>query len=121
MKNKSPPVKNLFHTPKKSVMKRSPSSQSMGTPRSRGSTAPVSIDPIMLKIVSLNWVTIKLMELNTGRTIGSGSLHDGLYLLDDVCHFLNLGTSQALSGTSRNPSHEVIQWHRRLGHPSFSV
>ncbi|XP_020537012.1 protein SEEDLING PLASTID DEVELOPMENT 1 isoform X2 [Jatropha curcas] len=35
--------------------------------------------------------TDALEELNTGRTIGSDSLRDGLYLLYDVCRFSNSG------------------------------
>ena len=60
-------------------------------------------------------------ELKIGRMIDSGRLQDGLYLLDDSCGFLNPGTNQTLLGHSMSVDQEIIQWHKRLGHPSFLV
>ena len=55
-------------------------------------------------------------DLHTGRKIGSGRLHNGLYVIDTVCN-----SGQALLGVNKDVRQEIIQWHRRLGHPSFFV
>ncbi|XP_057991606.1 uncharacterized protein LOC131173342 [Hevea brasiliensis] len=53
-------------------------------------------------------------KLTTGRTIGNGRLQDGLYLLNDY-------VGQAMFGQSMGAEEQIIMWHKRLGHPSFTV
>ncbi|KAG8503477.1 hypothetical protein CXB51_001405 [Gossypium anomalum] len=56
------------------------------------------------------------LDLQIGKTISSDTLCDGLYLLDQ-----SSSMSQALFGDNKYVNREIIQWHRRLGHPSFTV
>ncbi|EHA8586995.1 hypothetical protein COCNU_scaffold001272G000010 [Cocos nucifera] len=60
-------------------------------------------------------------ELKSGRTIGIGRLQDGLYVLDNNCGLLNPCRNEALLGHPISAEQEIIQWHRRLGHLSFSA
>lgn len=62
-------------------------------------------------------------DLETGRTIGSGRAHGGLYLQDsDPSTSLGkLPSSQALQADGGSTLESLHQWHRRLGHPSFGV
>ncbi|KAF7823753.1 UBN2_3 domain-containing protein [Senna tora] len=48
-------------------------------------------------------------DLQTGKKIGSGRFHDGLYMMDSV-----QSSGQALLGVNKNVYQEIIQWHRRL-------
>eukprot|EP00252_Welwitschia_mirabilis_P002409 TRINITY_DN1235_c0_g1_i6.p1 TRINITY_DN1235_c0_g1~~TRINITY_DN1235_c0_g1_i6.p1 ORF type:complete len:1428 (+),score=264.56 TRINITY_DN1235_c0_g1_i6:585-4868(+) len=56
-------------------------------------------------------------DLQTGKRIGTGRLQNGLYVLDKnhetVAHQASLGNDVI--------NREILQWHRRLGHPSFVV
>jgi hypothetical protein len=60
-------------------------------------------------------------DLNTGKVIGSGRQQDGFYLLEDSGHITSIDTNRAFSSKSLDANEEIIQWHRRLGHPSFFV
>ena len=53
-------------------------------------------------------------ELGTGRRLGIGSMHDGLYYLDD-----NMSPTVA-AVSSHSPLEEFLH-HRRLGHMSFVI
>uniref|UniRef100_A0ACD5U385 Uncharacterized protein n=1 Tax=Avena sativa TaxID=4498 RepID=A0ACD5U385_AVESA len=55
------------------------------------------------------------LELGTGRRIGMGSMHDGLYYLD-----CNIPHGVAAT-VSTSPLEELLLQHRRLGHLSFAV
>ena len=55
-------------------------------------------------------------DLETGKRIGSGRLHDGLYMFDGT-----KDSGQAFFGDNKDVNLEILQWHRRLGHPSFFV
>ncbi|KAK8260346.1 hypothetical protein V6Z12_D13G116500 [Gossypium hirsutum] len=55
-------------------------------------------------------------DLQTGRTIHSGRLWNGFYLMDR-----SSSISQALFGDNKDVNREIIQWHKQLGHPSFTV
>ena len=56
-------------------------------------------------------------DLSTKRTIGSGRVERGLYVLDgDVSGPLAHHTI-----VSANKAEDIYLWHRRLGHPSFSL
>ncbi|KAJ7961715.1 Retrovirus-related Pol polyprotein from transposon TNT 1-94 [Quillaja saponaria] len=63
----------------------------------------------------------------TGRTIGYGKEQDGLYLLEYGPSILantvdTVASSQSLqSSASITSQQQLVQWHRRLGHPSFLV
>ncbi|KAJ7968090.1 Retrovirus-related Pol polyprotein from transposon TNT 1-94 [Quillaja saponaria] len=69
----------------------------------------------------------KFQELGTGRTIGYGKEQDGLYLLEYGPSILantvdTVASSQSLqSSASITSQQQLVQWHRRLGHPSFLV
>ncbi|KAJ7972159.1 Retrovirus-related Pol polyprotein from transposon TNT 1-94 [Quillaja saponaria] len=62
-----------------------------------------------------------------GRTIGYGKEQDGLYLLEYGPSILantvdTVASSQSLqSSASITSQQQLVQWHRRLGHPSFFV
>ncbi|CAL5357812.1 unnamed protein product [Camellia sinensis] len=58
-------------------------------------------------------------ELATGKMIGSGRAQSGLYFLDAMP--ASPLSSQALQCTSGSSIRLLHQWHRRLGHPSFSI
>lgn len=63
-------------------------------------------------------------ELETGKTIGYGRVHDGLYLLEAGLAHLSgdLSSSQAHQADSATSAYlQLLQWHRRLGHPSIGV
>ena len=57
-----------------------------------------------------------IQDLHTGKRIGNGRLHDGLYMLEGDP---GSSISQACFGENKDVNQEIIQWHRRLGHPSF--
>ncbi|KAJ7950679.1 Retrovirus-related Pol polyprotein from transposon TNT 1-94 [Quillaja saponaria] len=69
----------------------------------------------------------KFQELGTGRTIGYGKEQDGLYLLEYGPSILantvdTVASSQSLQSSAFITSQQqLVQWHRRLGHPSFLV
>lgn len=53
----------------------------------------------------------------TKKTIGLGHEKDSLYFLD----FNTLVVSPIKKRESASPSNELLQWHHRLSHPSFSL
>jgi transposase InsO family protein len=54
-------------------------------------------------------------ELGTGRRLGTGRMHDGLYYLDN-------NTSPTVAAViSSSPHEEFVLLHRRLGHMSFAI
>ncbi|XP_057478145.1 retrovirus-related Pol polyprotein from transposon TNT 1-94 isoform X6 [Actinidia eriantha] len=63
---------------------------------------------------------IQSQELKTGKVIGSGKAHGGLYFLESAPHSpMSCGLAlQADKGSAISMLH---QWHRRLGHPSFGI
>ena len=54
-------------------------------------------------------------DLIMRRTIGSGREERGLYILDEGEKMANNTV------VSKNKAEDLILWHRRLGHPSFSL
>ncbi|KAJ7954112.1 Retrovirus-related Pol polyprotein from transposon TNT 1-94 [Quillaja saponaria] len=63
-------------------------------------------------------------ELGTEKILGYGKEHNGLYLLENGLEILSKDNTsgQALHSSSTTSSQqELVQWHRRLGHPSFLV
>ena len=54
-----------------------------------------------------------LQDIRTGRIIGRGTEHDGLYYVDEV---VQQGTVMLAHGTI---DRQLWLWHRRLGHPSI--
>ena len=85
------------------------------------------IPDFLINLLSVNAITKDLnckgvfypdycffQDLQTGRRIGSGRVHDGLYLMDG-----DRNSTQAFVGEFKDVNQEIIQWHRRLGHPSF--
>jgi transposase InsO family protein len=52
-------------------------------------------------------------ELGTGRRLGTGIMHDGLYYMD-----VNMSHA-VVAATSSSPLEEFLLYHRRLGHMSF--
>lgn len=55
-------------------------------------------------------------DLQTGKKIGTGRLEDDLYVLDGKP---GIDSDQAPLSTNKDVTKEIIQWHMRLGHPSF--
>jgi len=53
-------------------------------------------------------------ELGTGRILGTGTVHNGLYYLDE-------GSDEVALATQMSPCQELLLLHRRLGHPSFAT
>lgn len=53
-------------------------------------------------------------ELGTGRLLGTGTMHDGLYYLDE-------GGDEIALATCMSPSQELLLYHQRLGHLSFAA
>ena len=53
-------------------------------------------------------------ELGTGRLLGTGTVHDGLYYLDE-------GSDEVAFALCLSPSQELLLYHRRLGHLSFAA
>jgi hypothetical protein len=53
-------------------------------------------------------------ELGTGRLLGTGTVHDGLYYLDE-------GSDEIALATCMSPCQELMLHHRRLGHLSFAA
>lgn len=53
-------------------------------------------------------------ELGTGRILGTGIVHNGLYYLDE-------GSDEVALATQMSPCQELLLLHRRLGHPSFAT
>jgi transposase InsO family protein len=53
-------------------------------------------------------------ELGTGRILGTGTVHNGLYYLDE-------GSDEVALATKMSPCQELLLLHRRLGHPSFAT
>ncbi|WVZ64613.1 hypothetical protein U9M48_014108 [Paspalum notatum var. saurae] len=51
-------------------------------------------------------------KLGTGRIIGTGTVHNGLY-------YLNEGSDGVAFAAKMSPCQELLLLHRRLGHPSF--
>uniref|UniRef100_A0A8R7RD80 GAG-pre-integrase domain-containing protein n=1 Tax=Triticum urartu TaxID=4572 RepID=A0A8R7RD80_TRIUA len=68
----------------------------------------------MKLLLALCPVTMHLKELKTGKVLGTGTEHDGLYYLDNVAAPLALAA--CTSSTD-----ELLLLHRRLGHLSFHV
>ncbi|XP_052879193.1 uncharacterized protein LOC128285579 [Gossypium arboreum] len=61
----------------------------------------------------------KVRGWNSGRMIGSARMIDNLYYFDDYCSTNK--TAQCFSGISSSSVRDQIMfWHHRLGHPSFS-
>ncbi|KAJ7946112.1 Retrovirus-related Pol polyprotein from transposon TNT 1-94 [Quillaja saponaria] len=63
-------------------------------------------------------------ELGTEKILGYGKEHNGLYLLEYGLEILSKDNTsgQALHSSSTTSSQqELVQWHHRLGHPSFLV
>ncbi|GMP30810.1 hypothetical protein CsSME_00005303 [Camellia sinensis var. sinensis] len=58
-------------------------------------------------------------ELATGKMIGSGRAQSGLYFLYAI--LASLLSSQAFQCTLGSFLRLLHQWHRHLGHPSFSI
>ncbi|WVZ90773.1 hypothetical protein U9M48_037041, partial [Paspalum notatum var. saurae] len=54
-------------------------------------------------------------ELGTGRRLGTGRMHDGLYYLD------NSASPTVAAVMSSSPHEEFLLLHRRLGHMSFAI
>ena len=52
-------------------------------------------------------------DLGTGRILGTGTMHDGLYYLDE-------GGDEIAMATCMSPSQELLLHHQRLGHLSFA-
>ena len=52
-------------------------------------------------------------ELGTGRILGTGTVHNGLYYLDE-------GSDEVAFASKMSPCQELLLLHRRLGHPSFA-
>jgi hypothetical protein len=53
-------------------------------------------------------------ELGTGRILGTGTMHNGLYYLDE-------GSDEVAFASKMSPCQELLLLHRRLGHPSFAA
>ncbi|KAK8934710.1 hypothetical protein KSP39_PZI014426 [Platanthera zijinensis] len=53
-------------------------------------------------------------DLTTGKVIGSGSMVDGLYVLDS-------DAAPPTTALYSSTTHPLYSWHCRLGHPSISV
>ncbi|WVZ92385.1 hypothetical protein U9M48_038456 [Paspalum notatum var. saurae] len=53
-------------------------------------------------------------ELGTGRILGTGTMHNGLYYLDE-------GSDEIAFATKIPPCQELLLLRRRLGHPSFAI
>jgi GAG-pre-integrase domain len=67
-------------------------------------------------IVSLSPSNVVVHELKTGKVIGIGKRNEDLYRLEQEPSVLDVKTYFA-----GNPEMEMILWHRRLGHMSFSA
>jgi GAG-pre-integrase domain len=67
-------------------------------------------------IVSLSPSHVVVQELETGKVIGIGKRNEDLYRLEQGPEFLD-----AKAYFAGNPEMEMILWHRRLGHMSFSA
>ncbi|XP_028072192.1 uncharacterized protein LOC114274471 isoform X1 [Camellia sinensis] len=66
---------------------------------------------------SLPCVKSYMKELDTGRMIGSGKAHEGLYVLDAE----SSSSRQALQTIGMPGLSLLHQWHMRLGHPPIFV
>ena len=53
-------------------------------------------------------------ELGTGRILGIGTVHNGLYYLDE-------GSDEVAFASKMSPCQELLLLHHRLGHPSFAA
>ena len=53
-------------------------------------------------------------ELGTGRILGTRTVHNGLYYLDE-------GSDEVAFASKMSPCQELLLLHRRLGHPSFAA
>nr|XP_034578488.1 uncharacterized protein LOC117842220 [Setaria viridis] len=53
-------------------------------------------------------------EIRTGRILGTGTVHNGLYYLDE-------GSDEVALATKMSPCQELLLLNRRLGHPSFAT
>jgi len=53
-------------------------------------------------------------ELGTGRILGTGTVHNGLYYLDE-------GSDEVAFASKMSPCQELLLLHRRLGHLSFAA
>ena len=62
-------------------------------------------------------------ELETGKVIGSGKAHGGLYFLEPAFHSSHppVSCGLALQADTSSAMSMLHQWHRRLGHPSFGI
>ena len=61
-------------------------------------------------------------ELGTGKMIGSGKAHGGLYFLDGAfSSSIPVCPAQALLADTTSVLQTLHQWHCRLGHPSFGI
>jgi hypothetical protein len=58
-------------------------------------------------------------DLKSGKVIGSGRQQNDLYLLEDNRRIPSVDTNRAFTGESLDVNKEILQWHQRLGHPSF--
>ena len=62
----------------------------------------------------------EFQDLNTGMMIGSARMTEDLYYFDDN-HARNKQAQGFIGNVCSNPVLEqIILWHNRLGHPSFS-
>lgn len=66
--------------------------------------------PLLLILVSM----YHPKELRTGRILGTGTVHDGLYYLDE-------GSDEVALAVKISPCQELLLLHHRLGHPSFAI
>ena len=62
----------------------------------------------------------EFQDLLSGKMIGSARIHDDLYYFEDDQSTSRQTFLSGVASTSVSSTREIILWHHRLGHPSFS-
>ena len=76
----------------------------------------LSVSPITKSLNCRGWFDpshCAFQELGTGRILGTGTVHNGLYYLDE-------GSDEVAFASKMSPCQELLLLHCRLGHPSFA-
>jgi transposase InsO family protein len=77
----------------------------------------LSVSSITKSLNCIGWfdpTCCAFQEIGTGRLLGTGTVRDGLYYLDQ-------GSDEVALATCMSPSQELYLYHCRLGHLSFST
>ncbi|KAL0560269.1 hypothetical protein IC582_000669 [Cucumis melo] len=66
------------------------------------------------------YLSVRSLDFNLGRTIGTARHSKGLYILNDDTSGSSISTTRLLSSYFSTSKHDFMLWHFRLGHPNFT-